>query len=76
MSRQDDNFVHAERISHFRCAAKDTRKCTRCRAKLNEKSLYSIIAQVSEHRLSGGMLCARCVSSFRQWMMEKSDEGK
>ena len=70
MSYLNSNFVYSDSLSHFLTSAKDTRECVRCESSINEKSLYAIVAQASEHRLSGGMLCARCVSSFRRWITQ------
>tara|TARA_R100000664_G_C2753384_1_gene140791 strand:+ start:737 stop:904 length:168 start_codon:yes stop_codon:yes gene_type:complete len=51
-------------------AALDAQGCVRCGAKIGNKSLYAVLAQVVKHDISGGMICAKCVASFRRWMKE------
>ena len=77
LSRLNSNFVYSPNVPHFLSAARDTKSCIRCEVAIKSKSLYATVAQVSEDRLSGGMLCAKCVSSFRQWITkgEKDDDG-
>jgi len=70
LSRLKSSFVFAPTISHFLSAARDSRGCVRCGAKIGNKSLYAVLAQVVKHDISGGMVCAKCVASFRRWMKE------
>ena len=70
LSRLQSSFVYAPNASHFLSAALNAQGCVRCGAKIGNKSLYAVLAQVVKHDISGGMICAKCVASFRRWMKE------
>lgn len=78
--------VTAPNAPSFFTAAADTRRCMRCsrairrtnvlsKNKKDGMGLYSMLAQVlSDDKLTGGMLCKKCVKSFRSWMEEEKQD--
>jgi len=78
--------VTAPNAPAFFTAAADTRCCMRCSMAIRKTNVfsknkkagagfYSMLAQVlSSDKLTGGMLCKKCVRSFREWMEDKNDD--
>ena len=75
LSRLKRSFVYAPNVPYFMSAALDTEGCFRCGTKITEDSLYAMLGQITRHRVSGGMLCAKCGAAFRRWMKEGEKDG-